>query len=312
MNSDGTLSPWTSPGGVPLHIAAAAPVIPWSDLTYSLMPNGRTLDYAVTGPTTDLQPDRRREAVVRVRPVRRGQRQRLLRAAGHQLAGRPDDLVRALNAGEPYDGNPEDEAIATQIAQYHSPYYLLDGAYGTAHEAAGAAADRQRLHRRPVPGRRGPPLLQPRALAVPADPISLFDGDFGHMRAQQQARRRGAAVERDPALLRLLPEGRRLPAASRAPPRRSRPARRARRPAARTRAATWAALHPGEVDYSSAPAQTILLGRRQSDDLARRSTRSPARAPARPSARPTRAPAWPPTACPRPPAAATRCSARRR
>jgi hypothetical protein len=56
MNADGSLSSWTSPDGARLHIAAAAPVIPWSDLDYSLTPNGRTLDYQITSPTADLSP----------------------------------------------------------------------------------------------------------------------------------------------------------------------------------------------------------------------------------------------------------------
>ena len=45
MMPDGTLVPWTSPGGTPMQIAAAAPLIPWSDLAYALTPNGRNLDY---------------------------------------------------------------------------------------------------------------------------------------------------------------------------------------------------------------------------------------------------------------------------
>ena len=56
MNANGTLSPWRSPAGKPLSIAAAAPAIPWSDLAYSLEPNGRTLDYRLTGANTDLVP----------------------------------------------------------------------------------------------------------------------------------------------------------------------------------------------------------------------------------------------------------------
>ncbi|HEY1516711.1 MAG TPA: CocE/NonD family hydrolase [Solirubrobacteraceae bacterium] len=56
MHAGGTLSPWTSPSGVPLHVAAAAPVIPRSDLVYSLLSSGHDLDYSVTGPTTDLSP----------------------------------------------------------------------------------------------------------------------------------------------------------------------------------------------------------------------------------------------------------------
>ena len=31
-----------------MSIAAAAPDIPWTDLVYSLLPNGRTLDYTIT------------------------------------------------------------------------------------------------------------------------------------------------------------------------------------------------------------------------------------------------------------------------
>ena len=56
MNRDGSLSPWTSPGGTPLRIAAAAPFAGWSDLAYSLAPNGRTLDSELTSATADVSP----------------------------------------------------------------------------------------------------------------------------------------------------------------------------------------------------------------------------------------------------------------
>ena len=47
---DYSLVPWTSPGGKPMQIAAAAPNIPWTDLAYSLAPNGSTLDYVADAP----------------------------------------------------------------------------------------------------------------------------------------------------------------------------------------------------------------------------------------------------------------------
>src|SRR5262249_22959544 len=50
MMPDGTFVPWTSPGGRPMAIAAAAPLIPWSDLAQALTPNGRMLDYRVDNP----------------------------------------------------------------------------------------------------------------------------------------------------------------------------------------------------------------------------------------------------------------------
>jgi len=56
MLPDGTLVQWRSPRGVPLHIAAAAPIIPWTDLVYAAAPNGRTLSYAVTPRNVDSNP----------------------------------------------------------------------------------------------------------------------------------------------------------------------------------------------------------------------------------------------------------------
>ena len=49
---DYSLVPWTSPDGKPMQIAAAAPNIPWTDLAYSLQPNGSTLDYVADAPYT--------------------------------------------------------------------------------------------------------------------------------------------------------------------------------------------------------------------------------------------------------------------
>jgi ABC-2 type transport system ATP-binding protein len=56
MLPDGTLVPWRTPRGTPLHLAAAAPIIPWTDLIYAAAPNGRTLSYAVTPPNVDSTP----------------------------------------------------------------------------------------------------------------------------------------------------------------------------------------------------------------------------------------------------------------
>src|SRR5204862_5003898 len=56
MLPDGRLAPWRSPEGTPLRIAAAAPVIPWTDLVYAIAPNGRTLTYAIPPPDADSTP----------------------------------------------------------------------------------------------------------------------------------------------------------------------------------------------------------------------------------------------------------------
>ena len=118
------------------HAAASSPrrrpVIPWSDLAYSLMPNGRTLDYQ--GHLAHRRPlaGRGLEAVVRLRPLRAG----TLLSGYYSPPGTNSQAdLTTWNAlaqrRRALDGNAEDEAIAAQIAQYHSAYYLLDGAYGT-------------------------------------------------------------------------------------------------------------------------------------------------------------------------------------
>jgi hypothetical protein len=122
MLPDGAVVPWTSPGGIPMEIAAAAPVVPWSDLVYSLLPNGRTLDNVLTGPTDDLSPlGVKKESYVDG-----------LFASGANSGyyappgADPDaDLVTwfaRVNAGEPED--PTARAIADEIAHHHSGYYL--------------------------------------------------------------------------------------------------------------------------------------------------------------------------------------------
>jgi hypothetical protein len=44
MSTNGTLAPWTSPNGIAMHIAAAVPKYPWTDLVDALTPNGRASD----------------------------------------------------------------------------------------------------------------------------------------------------------------------------------------------------------------------------------------------------------------------------
>ena len=60
-----------APAATRLSLAAAAPEIPWTDLAYSLLPNGATLDYVADAPYLGRgDRDRGDEAVVRRRPLR--------------------------------------------------------------------------------------------------------------------------------------------------------------------------------------------------------------------------------------------------
>jgi pimeloyl-ACP methyl ester carboxylesterase len=53
---NGKLTPWRSPKGTPLHIAAAYPRWPWSDLVDALLPNGRFMDTGVAPHGQSLDP----------------------------------------------------------------------------------------------------------------------------------------------------------------------------------------------------------------------------------------------------------------
>lgn len=56
MLPDGRLVPWRSPRGTPLRLAAAAPVIPWTNLIGAIAPNGLTQSVGVTPRGSETQP----------------------------------------------------------------------------------------------------------------------------------------------------------------------------------------------------------------------------------------------------------------
>jgi hypothetical protein len=259
MNTDGSVSAWRSPAGTSLHIAAAAPVIPWSDLAYALMPNGRTLDYQVSSPTTDLSPIGVEKQSFVSALYGLGTASGFYAPAGTDSQADLTTWFAALNAGEPYDGNAEDQSIVTQIAQYHSAYYLLDGAYGVGREAPAPLLIANGFTDDLFPVDESLRYYNLDRSLYSSDPVALFDWDGGHMRGQNKpadqalltaqiqsfvdhyAKGAGAAPQLGvTALTQTCPKT----APSGGP----------------FAAATWTGLHPGEVDFSSAAAQTVSSG----------------------------------------------------
>ncbi len=120
----GSLAAWASDGGRAMRIAAAQPDIPWTDLAYSLLPNGHTLDYVADAPY--LQ--RNRIGVMKQSFVSG------LYATGQATSNYappgtdPDaDLVNwfaQINAGEPYDQSPFTQDITDEVTTHHSSYYI--------------------------------------------------------------------------------------------------------------------------------------------------------------------------------------------
>ncbi len=256
MNANGSLTPWKSPNGTPLSIAAAAPVIPWSDLVYSLLPNGRTLDYQIASPTDDLSPIGVEKQSFVTGLYALGEASGQYSAPGTNEEADLTNWYSQVTAGEPYDTNPQAKSIVTEIAHYHSAYYLLDGSYG-------------------VPRQAPPPLLIANGFTddlfpvdeavryynlahslYPSDPISLLDGDFGHQRAQNKDADKALLLSHIESFFDRYVKGSSTggqpsataevvtcPASAPSGPVYSAP--------------SWSALHPGEVDFRGGAAQTI-------------------------------------------------------
>ncbi len=118
----GEFTEWKSPKGKKLHIAAAFPRWPWSDLVDALDPNGRFLDTEIAPPGQSYEP-----IGVEIQSYVSGL-YALGNASGYIAPAGADpeaDLTKwfaVTNAGEPV--NPEDEAIAKQIYTYHQGYGL--------------------------------------------------------------------------------------------------------------------------------------------------------------------------------------------
>jgi hypothetical protein len=256
MSTNGALIPWVSPDGTALSITAAAPVIPWSDLVYSLLPNGRTLDYDVTAPTTDLSPIGVDKESFVDGLYGEGNENGYYAPPGTNSQADLTSWYGDINAGEPYDGNSSDEDLATQIAQYHSPYYLLDGAYNFQTNPPAPLLIANGFTDDLFPVDEALRYYNLERSLDPGTPISLLDGDFGHQPANNKP---GDLALLSSAIQGFMDYYLKGAGAQPAP---SATATIETCPASQPSggpftAPTWAALHPGEVDYSSSATQTV-------------------------------------------------------
>ena len=188
MMPDGSLVPWTSPvNGIPMRIAGAAPDIPWSDLAYSLTPNGQKLDYvadpAYTGRMGIEKESFNNGLYATVNPLGAG-----LYCGNAPYPSPCTDFAADVTSwktrieqGEPYDGDPTSQAILDEIKAHHSAYYIdhseppaplliSNGFTDDLFPADEAIGYYNRIRSQ-----------------YPDAPISLFFGDFGHMRALNKA-----------------------------------------------------------------------------------------------------------------------------
>ena len=123
MLPDGSMAPWVSPDGIPLSLAVATPLIPWTDLAYSQVPNGRVLDYLV-----DNSYDQGHFGVVKQSLInglfRSGNLSGRYAPAGVLPAADLAGWLDLINRGEPYQGVPGTAGMVAELTRFHSSYYI--------------------------------------------------------------------------------------------------------------------------------------------------------------------------------------------
>ena len=137
MTPDGETALWTSEAGKQMSIAVAAPDIPWTDLAYSLMPNGRTLDYAYANNSyLGDDPEIPYPVGVLKQSFVAGLYATGEVSSNYAPPGFDEDAdlrqwFALVNAGEPYDENPQTANLVEEITTHHSSYYIpLNDEYG--------------------------------------------------------------------------------------------------------------------------------------------------------------------------------------
>jgi hypothetical protein len=265
MLPDGQLAPWRSPAGASLRIAAAAPVIPWTDLAYAAAPNGRTLTYAVTPPGVDYSPVGVEKATFVNgifaaaqfatgpgqpvgQPFVPGRPMGFLAPPGVDPGADVAHWVTRTDQGEPYD-DPGAAAIVDQLERYHSAYYL-DASVPPAplFVASGFTDDL-------FPVDEALRFANRTAARYPRSPMSMLFGDLGHQRSANKPAERAALITSIHAWFDHYLRGGAQPALGVAAYAETCPHGVASR--GPFRAASFARLAAGEVRFASGGAQTI-------------------------------------------------------
>jgi dienelactone hydrolase len=182
MMPDGSLVPWTSPTNhLPMRIAAATPIVPWSDLAYSLTPNGGTLDYvadsAYSGRTGIEKESFQNGLYVVGTTVGRYCGEAPYPSPCPNFGADVTAWKTRLDAGEPYDGDPTMTAILNEIDAHHSAYYINHSEPPAPLLISNGFSDDL------FPADEAIRYYNRTRSQYPNAPLSLFFGDFGHMRA---------------------------------------------------------------------------------------------------------------------------------
>lgn len=250
MLPDGTLVPWKSPGGREMEVAAAVPQWPWTDLAYSLMPNGSTLDTNTDSPY--LGPNGEFKIGVEKASYVSGLYGLGLGLSNYSATDPEADLTgwyTLINAGEPYDSNPLATEIVRQITTYHSSYYIDHS------EAPAPLLIQNGWNDDLFPVDEAVRYYNRTRAQYPGNPISLFLMDDGHARSQNKPADEALFLQRENAWFDHYLKGAEVALGSRAEALTTVCGGRSEGP---FKASSWKKLASGEVRLGGAAPQTVL------------------------------------------------------
>jgi dienelactone hydrolase len=267
MLPDGSLVPWLSPAGTPLRIAAAAPVIPWSDLVSAAAPNGRVSATGITNVAKATSPVGVEKATFvnaifaaaqfatgpgqpSGEPFIPGRPMGFLAPPGLDPEADVAEWVARTSAGEPYD-DAVAQGIVALLIRYHSAYYVPTGRKGPSPLllASGFTDDL-------FPADESLRFANRTRKKFPEVPLSVLLGDFGHQRASNKPNERRRLIRMIRAWMdHNLRGARRAPAEGVTAYVQSCPrSKRSRRP---MQATSFAALSRGAMRIAANEPQTI-------------------------------------------------------
>jgi hypothetical protein len=252
MLPDGSLVPWTSPKGAPMAIAAAVPQWPWTDLAYSLMPNGSTLDFVADSPYKG--PEGKARIGIEKASFVSGLYGTGLLESNYSPTDKEADLngwYALINSGEPYETKPQAQEILDQITTYHSSYYIDHS------QPPAPLLIQNGWNDDLFPVDEAVRYYNRTRAQYPGDPISLFLMDDGHDRSQNKVADEALFRQRENAWFDHYLKG-------------IGPAPSSSAEALTTvcggasegpyEAADWQSLSPGEIQLDGVAAQTVVPG----------------------------------------------------
>ncbi len=245
---DGTLVPWTSPvKNTPISLAAATPNIPWTDLAYSLAPNGSTLDYLADAPYTG-PPGVSKQSLVTGLYVSGAGAPGFYAPEGSDPSADITGWRNRLNQGEPYGSDVQ--SILDELTTNHSSYYINDSEPPAPMLMSNGFTDDL------FPADETIRYYNKIKTKYPDADLGLFYGDFGHPRAQNKSDVTSALNDAEVAWMNYWVKGEGskpfegVTAYTETCP-------KAAPSGGPYTAKSWAALAPGEIRLDSAASKTI-------------------------------------------------------